>query len=99
MWLPVSSHCRRPQRVWAEVNPQPCCLPPQLRVHGHIIQENSIDTVYDWNQRISSKEAGELLLSRLSCRVSLACKTQTFVLEVKYLDRDHYGALFTARQA
>ena len=80
---------------------EPAVLPSayQLCRQGDVIQENSIEVMYNQHQLIFSKEAGELLLSRVSCRLSLECKAPTFVLEVKYLGRDHYGALFTARQA
>lgn len=42
---------------------------------------------------IYSQKPGELFVKRQSNKSSTVCKTQTFVLQVKYLDRNHYWVL------
>lgn len=42
---------------------------------------------------IYSQKPGELFVKRQSNKSSTVCKIQTFVLQVKYLDRNHYWVL------
>jgi len=39
---------------------------------------------------IYSQKPGELFVKRQSNKSSTVCKIQTFILQVKYLDRNHY---------
>lgn len=42
---------------------------------------------------IYSQKPGKLFVKRQSNKSSMVCKIQTFVLQVKYLDRNHYWVL------
>lgn len=99
MWLPVGFRRRRPPRVQAGVIPQSRHLPPSFAGEDTLCRKMPSSSCTTKISFYFSKEAGKLLLSRVSYRCSPECKAPTFVLEVKYLDRDHAGALLTARQA